>query len=151
MSVRYSVELGDVTKVRSDLLILKYAQNFYGADGTVAEILDERGICSAKKIHPQPGWNVRSPISPIPSSESGRYEIRPSEAGKCRGRRHGLDSARAGLAGVRRDPGQAADAVPESSCTKSPWPNSCGYELILEKDAVEVVRVLNGRDWAAWH
>ena len=58
MSVRYSVELGDVTKVRSDLLILKYAQNFYGADGTVAEILDERGICSAKKIHPQPGWNV---------------------------------------------------------------------------------------------
>lgn len=58
MAVHYSVELGDVTKVRSDLLILKYAQNFYGADGTVAEILDERGICPAKKIHPQPGWNV---------------------------------------------------------------------------------------------
>jgi hypothetical protein len=58
MSVHFSVQLGDVMKVKSDLLLLKYAQNFYGADGAVAEILDERGICPMEKIHPQPGWNV---------------------------------------------------------------------------------------------
>jgi hypothetical protein len=58
MAVEYAVELGDVTKVRSDLLILKYARHFYGADGTVAQILDERGICPAEKIHPELGWHV---------------------------------------------------------------------------------------------
>lgn len=58
MTVEYAVELGDVTKVGSDLLILKYARHFYGADGAVAQILDERGICPAKKIHPEPGWHV---------------------------------------------------------------------------------------------
>lgn len=57
MGVRYSVQLGDVTKVESDLLILKYAQNFYGPDGLVAEIFDDRGICAMEKIRPEPGRN----------------------------------------------------------------------------------------------
>lgn len=58
MAVEYAIELGDVTKVPSDLLILKHAQHFYGADGVVAQILEERGICPSEKIHPKPGWHV---------------------------------------------------------------------------------------------
>src|SRR5688572_25855740 len=58
MAVEFAVELGDVTKVRSDLLILKYAHEFYGADGIVAQILDERGVCPMENIHPEPGWHV---------------------------------------------------------------------------------------------
>src|SRR4051794_16216620 len=61
MSVAYCVEHGDVTAIRSDLLILKYAQNFYGADGTVAEILEQRGICSLLELQPAPGQVVTVP------------------------------------------------------------------------------------------
>ena len=39
MSVEYAIELGDVAQVRSDLLVLKYAQEFYGADAAIASAL----------------------------------------------------------------------------------------------------------------
>jgi len=55
MSVEYGVELGDVAEVRSDLLMLKYAQNFYGADEEVASVLADRGICTQVEMRPQPG------------------------------------------------------------------------------------------------
>jgi hypothetical protein len=61
MGVEYSIQVGDVTKVASDLLILKYAQNFYGADGAVAEILAQRGICSISDLQPEPGKIVTVP------------------------------------------------------------------------------------------
>ena len=61
MSVEFSVELGDVTKIASDLLILKYAQNFYGADGDVADILAENAESVPSPIcNPNPERRWRS-------------------------------------------------------------------------------------------
>ena len=55
MSVDYAIELGDVAQVRSDLLMLKYAQDFYGADAAIASALADRGICTKLELRPQPG------------------------------------------------------------------------------------------------
>jgi len=55
MGVKYSVELGDVTQAPSDLLILKYARSFYGADGDVANVLDDRGVCPKSELRPEQG------------------------------------------------------------------------------------------------
>src|SRR6185503_8187981 len=51
----FVVQLGDVVDVPSDLLLLKYAQNFYGADAAVARRLLSRGLCSEREITPKPG------------------------------------------------------------------------------------------------
>ena len=52
MSIRITVEQGDVTKVPSDLLLMKHAESFYGADEVVALRLVQRGICKEADISP---------------------------------------------------------------------------------------------------
>jgi hypothetical protein len=50
----YRVELGDVTKVPSDLLLLKHAQGFYGADEVVSSILIRSRLCQTSDLHLKP-------------------------------------------------------------------------------------------------
>ena len=52
--MEYAIELGDVAQVRSDLLMLKYAQEFHGADAAIASALADRGICTKLEMRPQP-------------------------------------------------------------------------------------------------
>jgi hypothetical protein len=55
MAIEISVQCADVTSIPADLLLLKYAQNFYGADAAVAARLTERGICHEADISPAKG------------------------------------------------------------------------------------------------
>lgn len=52
---KFMVQLGDVLDVPSDLLLLKYAQNFYGADAAVARRLLSQRLCVESEISPKPG------------------------------------------------------------------------------------------------
>jgi hypothetical protein len=56
--VEISVQCADVANVPADLLLLKYAQNLYGADQAVAARLAERGICQESDIAPANGEHV---------------------------------------------------------------------------------------------
>jgi hypothetical protein len=56
--IRFAVQRGNVTEVQSDLLLLKHAQSFYGADRAVAARLVERGICTEADLRPAPGHFV---------------------------------------------------------------------------------------------
>jgi hypothetical protein len=56
--VEISVQCADVANVPADLLLLKYAQNLYGADQSVAVRLAERGICPESAIAPGVGEYV---------------------------------------------------------------------------------------------
>jgi hypothetical protein len=58
MPIEISVECADVAGIPADLLLLKYAQNFYGADQAVAARLAERGICREADIAPAAGKHV---------------------------------------------------------------------------------------------
>ncbi|HEX4588802.1 MAG TPA: hypothetical protein VH120_02655 [Gemmataceae bacterium] len=58
MRVEVSVECADVATVPSDLLLLKYAQDFYGADQAVVARLAERGVCRESDIAPANGEHV---------------------------------------------------------------------------------------------
>lgn len=51
-----NVKKGDVLKFASDVLILKYAQGYYGADQTVASLLKSHAV--VKEIAPFPGKHV---------------------------------------------------------------------------------------------
>lgn len=51
----FIVQQGDVLEVPSDLLLLKHAQSFYGADLAVADRLLSQGLCTEKGIRPKPG------------------------------------------------------------------------------------------------
>jgi hypothetical protein len=53
--LEFHVQEGDARQVRSDLLLLKHAQAFYGADQAVAARLVAGGICSLTDIQPPPG------------------------------------------------------------------------------------------------
>jgi len=53
--VEFIVRQGDVTQTPSDLLLLKYAQAYYGADKRVASLLTSKGLCSTSEISPSPG------------------------------------------------------------------------------------------------
>jgi hypothetical protein len=55
MTVEIAIERGDVTDVASDLLLLKYARSFHGADEKVALRLIQRSVCSEGDISPAPG------------------------------------------------------------------------------------------------
>ena len=55
MSIEISVQCADVANVPADLLLLKYAQSFYGADQAVAARLTERGVCREADIAPAKG------------------------------------------------------------------------------------------------
>lgn len=58
MPIEIAVQCADVTDVPSDLLLLKHAQRFYGADLAVASRLAERGICRESEISPATGEHV---------------------------------------------------------------------------------------------
>ncbi len=49
-----SVEYGDITTFDADVVALKYAQNFYGADFDVAKALSKRGV-STEELRPAQG------------------------------------------------------------------------------------------------
>lgn len=53
-----AVECADVASVSADLLLLKYAQNLYGADQAVAARLAERGVCRESEIAPADGKHL---------------------------------------------------------------------------------------------
>ena len=46
------VQQNDITKVPSDLLLLKYARGFHGGDMAVANLLMVEGVCSEEEISP---------------------------------------------------------------------------------------------------
>jgi hypothetical protein len=50
-----AVQCADIASVPADLLLLKYAQNLYGADQSIAARLAERGICHESDIVPKVG------------------------------------------------------------------------------------------------
>lgn len=53
--IEISVQCADVAAVASDLLLLKHAQNLYGADQAIAARLEQRGICQESDISPAEG------------------------------------------------------------------------------------------------
>jgi len=55
MSIEFFVECDDVARVASDVLLLKYAGGFYGADRVVAEILIAGGASREDDIRPEAG------------------------------------------------------------------------------------------------
>jgi hypothetical protein len=58
MPIEISVQCADVANVASDLLLLKHARRFYGADEAVAARLTEHGVCQAADIAPPDGAHV---------------------------------------------------------------------------------------------
>src|SRR5262245_56309107 len=55
VSITVTVELGDVNEIPSDLLLLKHAGSFYGADESVAVRLMQRKVCREEEISPADG------------------------------------------------------------------------------------------------
>ncbi len=55
---QFVVKPGDVLKVPSDLLLLKHAQDFYGADKAVADRLVGSGLCELSALRCAPGASV---------------------------------------------------------------------------------------------
>lgn len=51
----FSVQLGDVLDVPSDMLLLKHAQHFFGADKAVAGRLVSEGLCSEEDLRVKSG------------------------------------------------------------------------------------------------
>jgi hypothetical protein len=58
MPMEISVQCADVASFPADVLLLKYAQGFYGADQAVAARLGVRGICRESDIMPANGEHV---------------------------------------------------------------------------------------------
>jgi hypothetical protein len=58
MPIEISVVCADVANAPSDLLLLKYAQSFHGADQAIAARLTERGVCRESDISPTIGEHV---------------------------------------------------------------------------------------------
>jgi hypothetical protein len=58
MTVNYQVLQGDVLDTPSDLLILKHAQDFYGADAAIATALTDGGICTRNNLRVEPGRHL---------------------------------------------------------------------------------------------
>lgn len=58
MPIEVSVFCADIATVPADLLLLKYAQNLYGADQAVVSRLAERGICREGDVSPAVGKEV---------------------------------------------------------------------------------------------
>ncbi len=50
----YCIKLGDATKVLSDLLLLKHAQDFYGADATVSSLHTKSNLCQESDLQLSP-------------------------------------------------------------------------------------------------
>lgn len=58
MRTKFNVVNDDIMKVPSDLLLLKHADGFYGADEAVAEILLNTKKCSKKELNLKPNSHV---------------------------------------------------------------------------------------------
>ncbi len=58
MPIEISVQCTDIASVPADLLLLKHAQNFYGADQAIAARLAEHGVCDESDISPADGQHV---------------------------------------------------------------------------------------------
>jgi len=75
-----AVQCADVADVAAEVLLLKYAQNFYGADQVVAARLTERGICRESDITPADGAHVlvatRAAIAPAHALFLGTRSLR---------------------------------------------------------------------------
>jgi hypothetical protein len=54
MTTKFTVQLGDITDVPADLLLLKHAKGFHGGDLAVVNILTASGACTEAEIHPRP-------------------------------------------------------------------------------------------------
>jgi hypothetical protein len=54
MPSEFSVKQDDITKVGADLLLLKHAKAFHGADMAIANLLCSAGVCAEKDIRPRP-------------------------------------------------------------------------------------------------
>lgn len=54
----FAVRYADVLDVPSDLLLLKHAQGFYGADAAVASRLISASVCTRSQLQPRPGASV---------------------------------------------------------------------------------------------
>jgi hypothetical protein len=52
MALKFTVQHGNVVRVPADLLLLKYARDFFGADAHVADVLVSGRVCSADDIRP---------------------------------------------------------------------------------------------------
>jgi hypothetical protein len=58
MSLQITVEQKNVTELSTDLLLLKHAQDFYGADAAVYLRLKEAGVCEDGEVSPELGEHV---------------------------------------------------------------------------------------------
>jgi len=58
MIPEFRVQHDDVLKVGSDLLLVKYAHGFYGADMQIARALARAAVCSLEEIDPAPDSSV---------------------------------------------------------------------------------------------
>jgi len=54
MAVELEVKCGDVTQTESDVLLLKYARSFHGADASVASALAQRSAGTREQMRPEP-------------------------------------------------------------------------------------------------
>lgn len=102
----YSVEYGDVLGADADLIALKYAQGFHGADRAAAEALAERGNVKQRDLQLGVGEHrlvettgaVRAPLALFIGTRSiGEFDYSDSSAFAARA----VELA-AGLPGVRR-------------------------------------------------
>lgn len=59
---------GDVTEIEADVLLLKYARDFWGVDSTVAKLLLRAGVCDLDDLRPPLHqtclWNTSGAIAP---------------------------------------------------------------------------------------
>jgi hypothetical protein len=58
MAIEISVACADILNFAADLLLLKHAEKFYGADEAVAARLTQRGVCQEADISPGIGEHV---------------------------------------------------------------------------------------------
>jgi hypothetical protein len=112
---RFAVVPGDVTLIGSDLLVLRYAQAFYGADMAVVWLLAKQGRCQLIEVHPRTNQFVlvdtRGAIAPRPWRRSGRSRTSSSP---CPTTTRGWTSARSTL-GVVRDCGYIREMTGQTS------------------------------------
>ena len=53
METKFTIQLNDITRLASDLLLLKHARGFHGGDLLVANLLTKAGLCTLDEISPK--------------------------------------------------------------------------------------------------
>src|SRR5215831_11666506 len=88
MPTTFTVQQDDVTRVPSDLLLLKHARGFHGADLIVANELTAAGVCTGQEISPHPdGFAIIDPkkvIAPSRVMFVGTLPLRDFSYGQMR-------------------------------------------------------------------